>query len=96
MIITLTYMTNVFSQYSKQSLKYTHVFLKFTQQAKYYQYTQTVSNIIIYYINYLFMQLSMTNKKSKNTKILNSEENSKRKVQNEMAKSKVQSHQTNG
>ena len=34
--------------------------------------------------------------KSKNTKILNSEENSKRKVQNQKAKSKVQTHQTNG
>ena len=34
--------------------------------------------------------------KSKNTKILNSEENSKKKVPNQMAKSKVQTHQTNG
>ena len=33
--------------------------------------------------------------KSKITKILNSEENSKRKVPNEMAKSKAQTHQTN-
>ena len=34
--------------------------------------------------------------KSKNTKILNSEENSKRKIKNQKAKSKVQTHQTNG
>ena len=34
--------------------------------------------------------------KSKITKILNSKENSKRKVSNQMAKSKVQTHQTNG
>ena len=34
--------------------------------------------------------------KSKNTKILNSEENSKMKVPNQMAKLKVQTHQTNG
>ena len=33
---------------------------------------------------------------SKNTKILNSEENSKRKIKNQKAKSKVQTHQTNG
>ena len=35
-------------------------------------------------------------KKSKITKILNSEENSKREVPNQMAKSKAQAHQTNG
>ena len=34
--------------------------------------------------------------KSKITKILNSKENSKRKVHNQMAKSKIQTHQTNG
>ena len=34
--------------------------------------------------------------KSKNTKILTSEENSKRKIKNQKAKSKVQTHQTNG
>ena len=34
--------------------------------------------------------------KSKNMKILNSEENSKRKIKNQKAKSKVQTHQTNG
>ena len=32
---------------------------------------------------------------SKITKILNSKENSKRKVPNQMAKSKIQTHQTN-
>ena len=37
-----------------------------------------------------------SNKKSKITKILNSEENSKRKVPNQMAKSKAQTHQMNG
>ena len=35
-------------------------------------------------------------KKSKITKILNSEENSKWKVRHQMAKSKAQTHQTNG
>ena len=35
-------------------------------------------------------------KGSKITKILNSKENSKRQVPNQMAKSKVQTHQTNG
>ena len=34
--------------------------------------------------------------KSKITKILNSKENLKRKVPNQIAKSKVQTHQTNG
>jgi len=37
-----------------------------------------------------------SNKKSKITKILNSEENSKRKVRNQMAISNDKSHQTNG
>ena len=35
-------------------------------------------------------------KKSEITKILNSKENSKRKVPNQMTKSKAQTHQTNG
>ena len=35
-------------------------------------------------------------RKSKITKILNSEENSKRKFLNQMANSKSQTHQTNG
>ena len=34
--------------------------------------------------------------KSKITEILSSEENSKRKIPNKMAKSKAQTHQTNG
>ena len=34
--------------------------------------------------------------KSKITDILNSEENSKRKVKNQMSKSKAQTHQKNG
>ena len=44
--------------------------------------------------NYLDLTFSLV--KSKNTKILNSEENLKRKVPNQMANSKVQTHQRNG
>ena len=35
-------------------------------------------------------------KKNKITKILNSEENSERNITNQMTKSKIQEHQTNG
>ena len=41
-------------------------------------------------------KLKHYNRESKITKIPNSEKNSKRKVTNQMAKSKAQIHQTNG
>ena len=42
------------------------------------------------------IQIASTETKSKITKILHSEENSKRKVPNQMAKPKDKTHQTNG